>query len=523
MSRMQAIIHRLTTVGSALALCCALAAPAAAASDVAVWFGAAGPTPFAREAVAVLRAAGEDGLDPAAYDAAGLANALDGVMDQAAHEALAVRLEAALRRFLRDLNAGRIAPADIDENYESVTAIGVDPDALLARAVADGDLAGAVAAARPHVPEYAELRKALADYRRLAGDPLWHEPLPPLPASKLEPGQPWAGVPALARRLAALGDLQAPAAATAKAYNGAVVDAVKAFQARHGLTPDGIIGKGTWEALSIPPAQRADQLSLALERLRWTPHPERAVIVNVPEFVLRAWDARDGRSAVRARMNVIVGNAAKTQTPIFDAEMRFIEFSPYWNVPPSIARGETIPKLRRDPAYFDKQGFEFVTRDGRVVGGFSEANLDAVQAGSMRIRQRPGAQNALGDIKFVFPNPDNIYLHHTPTPRLFQRDRRDFSHGCIRVEAPVELAKFVLAGDPEWNEERIVGSMTRGRSNTLRLADTLPVVITYRTAAVIDGKPHFFPDLYRKDAVLAATLARRANTDTASAQGRNPS
>jgi murein L,D-transpeptidase YcbB/YkuD len=202
--------------------------------------------------------------------------------------------------------------------------------------------------------------------------------------------------------------------------------------------------------------------------------------------------------------------------------MRHIEFSPYWNVPPSIARGETLPKLRRDPAYFDQQGFEFVTRDGRVVGGFSEANVAAVQAGSMRIRQRPGAKNALGDIKFVFPNPDNIYLHHTPTPRLFQRDRRDFSHGCIRVEAPVELAKFVLANAPEWNEERIVEAMTRGRSNTLRLTDPLPVVIAYRTAAVIDGKTHFFPDLYRKDAALAAALARQGNPRTASAQGRNP-
>ena len=513
----------LSLAGRHVLLLLALGLPPAHAGDGSPWFSAAGPTPLAREAVAVLGAADEDGLEPAAYDAAGLRAALDGSTDAAAQEALAARLESALGRFLRDLNAGRITPAEIDENYANTTAVVADADTLLARAIADGNLAGAVAAARPHVPEYAELRKALADYRRLATDPLWREALPPLPARKLEPGQPWAGLPILARRLAALGDLPAPTTPVAKTYNGALVDAVKAFQSRHGLTPDGVIGKGTWEALATPAAQRAEQLALALERLRWTPQPERAVIVNVPEFVLRAWDARDGQSTVRVRMNVIVGNAAKTQTPIFDADMRHIEFSPYWNVPPSIARGETLPKLRRDPAYFEQQGFEFVTRDGRVVGGFSEANLDAVQAGNMRIRQRPGAKNALGDIKFVFPNPDNIYLHHTPTPRLFQRDRRDFSHGCIRVEAPVDLAKFVLANAPEWNEERIVEAMTRGRSNTLRLADSLPVVIAYRTAAIIDGKPHFFPDLYRKDAALAAALARQGNPRTASAQGRNPS
>ncbi len=134
-----------------------------------------------------------------------------------------------------------------------------------------------------------------------------------------------------------------------------------------------------------------------------------------------------------------------------------------------------------------------------MVGGFSEANLDAVQRGQLRIRQRPGAKNALGDIKFVFPNPDNIYLHHTPTPNLFKKDRRDFSHGCIRVEEPVELAKFVLADEPEWTEERIVQAMTRGRSATLRLREPFPVIITYTTAAVRDGRVHFFPDIYGHD------------------------
>jgi murein L,D-transpeptidase YcbB/YkuD len=226
-------------------------------------------------------------------------------------------------------------------------------------------------------------------------------------------------------------------------------------------------------------------------------------------------------------MNVIVGNAQKTRTPLFEAEMQYVEFSPYWNVPRSIAKGETLPKLRHDPAYFQQQGFEFVGSDGRVVGEFSEASLDAVERGQMRIRQRPGAKNALGDIKFVFPNTDNIYLHHTPTPQLFKKDRRDFSHGCIRVEEPVELAKFVLADEPEWTEERIVQAMTKGRSATLRLREPFPVIIAYTTAVVRDGRVHFFPDIYGHDKVLDDAMRQRpgaplsSNTGTIGAKSNN--
>jgi murein L,D-transpeptidase YcbB/YkuD len=481
------------------------------------------PEGFARQTVEILAAAPADGLDPQAYDADRLRAALAAAAALPASERAALdrAIIAGLRRFLDDLNRGRIAPAEIGEDF-AAAAPSVAIDDLVRQAIADGQPRVAVAAARPPLSEYAELRQALARYREIAADPLWQKPLPPLPGRKLEPGEDWAGTGPLAARLALLGDLAPGAAATAR-YEGALVAAVRAFQSRHGLTPDGIIGKATWEQLAVPAGDRVIQLELALERLRWTPRPDRAVVVNVPEFVLRGFDARDGKRAERVAMNVIVGNAPKTQTPIFSADMRFIEFSPYWNVPPSIARGETIPKLRRDPAYFEQQGFEFVTRDGRVVGAFSEAGLDAVQQGQMRIRQRPGGKNALGDIKFIFPNPDNIYLHHTPTPQLFKRDRRDFSHGCIRVEAPVELAKFVLAGQADWNEERIVESMTKGRSNTLRLPEPLPVVIAYRTAAVIDGKPRFFADLYRRDARLAAALQQRAPVRTSSGQVKNPS
>jgi L,D-transpeptidase YcbB len=186
--------------------------------------------------------------------------------------------------------------------------------------------------------------------------------------------------------------------------------------------------------------------------------------------------------------------------------MRSIEFSPYWNVPPSIARGEVIPRLRRDPGYFAREGFEFVTAQGQVVDTLTPELLDAVRLSTARIRQRPGSRNALGDIKFVFPNRDHIYLHHTPSVRLFERDRRDFSHGCIRIERPVALAQFALHGMPEWTEERIRQAMRRGESTALRLAEPVPVLIAYGTVIVKAGRTHFFDDIYGHDHRLDAAL-----------------
>ncbi len=497
------------------------AKPAAAANNL-LWFSEGRPTPVARKATDLLAGAAEDGLNAHDYGADLLRNAIDNAASGPAPASDTViqlerALTAATRRYLADLRSGRIDPQQLDENYNGASGPGIDPDALLVSAVADDRLPEAARSAQPPLAQYVELREALARYRLLAGNPAWLKPLP-LPADgKLQPGQTYAGIPVLNQRLKALGDLPANGAPPAR-YEGRLVDAVKSFQERHGLTPDGVVGKGTLEQLNVPPEFRVRQIELALERLRWTPllPASRAIVVNIPEFRVRAYEVRDGKVEMKVAMNIIVGNAAKTRTPIFDAEMRFVEFSPYWNVPPSIARGETLPRLRREPGYFDQQGFEFVGRDGRVVSGFSESSLDAVQRGEMRIRQRPGARNALGDIKFIFPNPDNIYLHHTPTPQLFKRDRRDFSHGCIRVEEPVALAKFVLADEPDWTEERIVQAMTKGRSATLRLREPFPVVIAYTTAVVRDGRIRFFPDIYGHDRILDEALRQRSQSLSAS-------
>lgn len=492
----------------------------AAAPSGLVWTGS-----LAREAVALLQDAAAHGLAPGDYRADALAQALPEVLRHAPLSAdatdaqvaaFARTLGAAMQQYLHDLAFGRIDPRRIHQRFSVAPRQGFDPAQALTSAVARGRLDEAVRAALPPLPFYGQLQQVLAAQRALADHPAWAMPLPALPRPagarkpRLDHGATWAGLPLLAQRLSLLGDL--PAGAPVPAHlEGPLLDALKAFQARHGLGTDGVIGATTLAALEVPPAQRAKQVALTMERLRWTPLflGRRMVVVNIPEYVLRAYEVVDGRIHVRLSMRVIVGKALDHETPLFDERMRSIEFSPYWNVPPSIARVEVIPRLRRDPGHWERQGYEFVRGDGGVETVLSAAGLDAVLAGRQRIRQRPGPANALGDIKFVFPNQQNIYLHHTPSVGLFARDRRDFSHGCIRVEDPVALARFVMDGMSGWDEARIRSQMAAGTSTHVALREAVPVLIAYGTALVSQGRPRFLPDVYRHDARLQAALDAR--------------
>lgn len=498
-------------------LCLALAllpSPAPAADDASPrWFAAGRPTADALQVADLLGAAAEEGLEPHDYQAAELRQALASAQAQPLsapeQQRLDAALGAALQRYLSDLRRGRIDPRAIRAEFDLPRGEPLDAKALLRDAPAGG-LPAAVRAAESRLPMYPALRQALARYRELAGDPAWNTPLT-LRRRKLSPGEPYADLPRLARRLEALGDLPA-ATPVPERFEGPLVAALRSFQERHGLASDGVLGKATLEQLNVAPAARARQIGLSMERLRWTPllQGPRMVVVNVPEFVLRAYEVDGSRVRVRLTMKVIVGKALDTRTPLIQVPMESIEFSPYWNVPSSIARNEVIPKIRRNPGYFDDQEFEFVTASGTAVRSVSAANLDAVLHGGWRIRQRPGPKNALGDIKFVFPNRQNVYLHHTPATQLFARDRRDFSHGCIRIEQPVELAKFVLQDRPEWTEERIREAMGRGSSNTVALGKPVTVLIAYSTVVARGGRVFFYPDLYGHDRVLDAALRSRS-------------
>ncbi len=515
--------RRITALLQGLVICLAIGlsgAGQASAADTPLWFEDGHPNAEARQAVDILVNAATEGLAPQDYLAADLQQAIaqaakDPALAIEAVDQLDQALTAAMQHYLSDLHFGRVDPHEVHENYSAPPPGRLEPATYLRNAVQEHRLHAAIRQAAPPLPAYASLRQALAQYRKLLDNPAWQVTLPPLPSKKLEAGQSYAGMATLTQRLIATDDLPA-ATKPPQRYTQNLVDGIRSFQERHGLTPDGVIGKLTIEQLNIPPIDRVRQIELTLERLRWTPllQAPRIIVINIPEFMLRAYETSHGITAIRMESKVIVGKAMDTRTPIFDEDMRYIEFSPYWNIPPSIARAETVPKLRRDPDYFLQQGFEFVATDGRVLTNLTAANLDAVLRGQLRIRQRPGPENALGDIKFIFPNNDNIYLHHTPAPKLFQRDRRDFSHGCIRVEEPVELAKFVLQDQPEWDEERIREAMTKGISTTLRLKEPLPVVIAYATSVVKnDGRIYFFPDIYGHDKLLDEALRQHTGVD----------
>ncbi len=463
-------------------------------------------------AVELLQSAAMRGLEPADYDARRLMLAVQQAQQNApltgsARSQLENALTQSMHRFMSDLLLGRIVPARIGERYAPTRRSPTDVGDRLRSAVPGIGVEALARQLALQTPLAQQLGDVLQHYLALGRHPAWAAPMPAPVGGKLVAGDSYAGLDTLRLRLQTLGDM-VPAMPAPALFDAPLVAAVERFQLRHGLQVDGVVGRNTLRQLDVTPRQRAQQIALTMERLRWTPllQAPRMIVVNVPEFVLRAYEVHQGEIDVKLTMNIIVGKALDTRTPLFDEDMRFIEFSPYWNVPRSIAHKELVPRLRREPGHFAQQGYEFVTHTGKVVVSLDDVQLDAVMAGSSRIRQRPGPRNALGDIKFIIPNNDAIFLHHTPSPGLFTRPRRDLSHGCIRVQAPVALARFVLRDDPDWTEQRIRDAMASGQSQTIRLREPIPVLLAYSTVVLKDGMVFFLADLYGQDAALTQAL-----------------
>lgn len=488
----------------------------------APWLDAAGrPSPSVQQALALLADAAEDGLDPRDYRPETLANRAQRLAHAAtpdATEAAAFErtLHTAFLRYLRDLHQGRVDPRAVGFRLgPAARAAPPDLPARLDEALAAGRLHELVAALRPTLGQYPRLRAALAQYRRLA-----LEAAPPaLPATpSVRPGMAYAPAAALHQRLLIEGDLPAGSPPpTGELYDDVLAAGVARFQARHGLTVDGVLGRSTRAALNQPLSRRVRQIELAMERLRWLPplNGQRFIGINIPMFRLWAWDP--AQPAVPLGMGVVVGRALKTQTPVLAEQMRQVIFRPYWNVPRSIALNELLPELAEDLSALERQSLELVQGpgdDAKPVPADADA-LVRLQQGTLRLRQRAGDGNALGLVKFVFPNDDNVYLHGTPATRLFGRPRRDFSHGCVRVEDPVALARWVLAEQPEWTSERIDATM-QGEVPSVRvtLASPLTVILFYTTAMVLPGEPgvRFADDIYRHDARLERALSARRLT-----------
>lgn len=483
----------------------------AADSGAPLWTGSARRREAFDALIAVLRAAAEKGLDPRDYEPEALATrrASADAASPAAGDAAALDVGAsiALLRFLSDVHRGRVDPRAVHFGID-ISRKQVDLVRLVREAAVTGDVETAVDTVEPSFPMYRRLLQALATYRALTARPF--DPLPAAARGKLAAGDAYPALGTLAARLVAFGDLPADVV-TPERYEGAIQDGVKRFQSRHGLEADGVIGRATLAALNVTPEARVRQMELALERLRWLPDlaSRRAIVVNIPEFTLRAFDLEHASAEPALRMKVVVGREAPThRTPVFAERMTVLEFSPYWNVPPGILARETLPQLRKTPASLEREHMEIVYAGGATSTRVDASALDALASGKARVRQRPGPWNAVGGVKFVFPNAANVYLHDTPARALFERTRRDFSHGCIRVADPVALARFVLASQSEWTEATIREAMTAGETRFVKLVEPVPVLIYYVTTIVeTDGRVLFLPDVYGHDRTLADTLA----------------
>jgi murein L,D-transpeptidase YcbB/YkuD len=483
--------------------------------DRLVWFDGAAPAAVLDSTLAAIAAVGDRGLHPADYDAAFLTEQWKTIKagtvsePDRAHFDLAVSVASA--RLIRAVNLGRVDPATMQWGYP-IAAKRLDVAAAIVEARQRKGLSAVLDALEPPVSHYGRAKRLLAAYKIAArtGEP---PAVPDLPKgqTKIPPGAEWSGVPQLAARLRVLGDLTARPAelGSTPAYGGVLVEAVKRFQRRHGLDADGVIGALTIRTLNVSLAHRVRQIELAMERMRWLPtlSDRPNVFVNVPLFRLWATDPLTGAEPLR--MNVVVGQSLNRQTPIFVDQMEYVIFRPYWNPPYGITDKEIVPHVRRDPAYFDRENLEMVASgdDNAAALPPTAENLAAVVAGTLQLRQKPGPKNSLGLAKFIFPNADNVYMHGTPAQQLFSRVRRDFSHGCIRLEDPARFAEWVLRDYPEWTRERIDAAMQSARPTRVNLKQPITVVLFYDTVHVnSEGVAFFVDDIYGHDRALDAAL-----------------
>jgi len=505
-----------------------------------LWTHGSKITPQGQQVLVLLSHSQDVGLKPDDYGieplmAAGMRLGANGTASAAQAAAFDMQLTQSALHYLHDAHFGRIDPRRVgfelavprkpfDSTRVLLDMAGADSGAVQTGAVQSGAVqSGAVqsgalntvarvaASAEPQFYHYTLLKNSLSEYRALARDP---PPLLTAPAHPIKIGSPYAQAPALRQMLVRLGDLSPDTTSPADplTFDATLSGGIKRFQARHGLRIDGVLDSATSRALAVPLAARVRQIELTLERWRWVPEfSAPPVIVNIPQFRLFAFNSLQDRKSDVLQMDVIVGRAFRpTHTPVFVADMTSVIFRPYWQVPENIVKKELLPKLQRQPEYLQAQHLEIVSASDEVSHPLelSSTTLNSLSEGRLKLRQRPGSDNALGLIKFSLPNPYDVYLHSTPTPALFKEPVRAFSHGCIRVSDPVALAVHVLRDTSgQWTAQKVQEAMDGEATQHVRLAHPIPVLILYGTAlATEDGKTLFFDDIYGHDRQLAAFL-----------------
>lgn len=478
-----------------------------AASYAPLWTDGTGLLPRAKSLILALAHADEDGLSLTAYPVAALDSAVPRIAGATATAEADILLTSTFAWYGEDMLRGRVDPHKVQPEWH-ISVNDINVDTALAGVLRAANFDSALTQLRPDQQGYAGLRQALGRYRQIVASGGW-----PQVASGpvLHVGDSAATVPALRRRLAAEGFLP-PGAATgsqeSQVYDSAVAAGVATFQARHGLAVDSTVGPGTRESMNVTAEQRVLQIAANLERYRWLPHDlgGRYILVNIPGFYLAAYD--QGKPALE--MNVVVGrDYGGRATPIFSDSMSYVIFDPYWNVPESIANREILPKAQRDPSYLTRSRFEIVKGSGAdtTVIPVSSLSRSELAPGNFRyrIRQEPGPKNSLGRVKFIFPNDYNVYLHDTPEDQLFGKRVRAFSHGCIRVQEPAQLAAFIL-GPQGWTAPKATTAMDASKWQRVDLSQKIPVYIAYFTTFERGGELSFRPDVYSQDKPLIAAL-----------------
>jgi murein L,D-transpeptidase YcbB/YkuD len=417
-----------------------------------------------------------------------------------------------------DLNGGRLEPRRVDPEL-FVYPRSLDKMYLLERVASGAEVTDLLEGLAPHDQGYRALKQALAHYRALAAAGGW----PAVdPGDTLDPGMRDRRVLQLRKRLCVTGELSdCGEDGDRSLFDPALQAAVERFQASHGLETDGRVGKATLAHLNTPVEARIQQILANLERERWVTgiNGERYLVVNLADFTLHLFEG--GSEVLTSK--VVIGTPYN-RTPVFRRNMTYLEINPYWNVPPSIAGKELLPKIKKDPGYLPKNHYEVLaswSEDAAVLdpqsidwGKFSARSLP------YKIRQTPGDWNALGRIKFMLPNEFNIYLHDTPAKSLFAKSQRSFSHGCIRVEKPLDLAVEVLKNQEGWDREAILAAIATGQRQIVSLQQPIPVKIDYRTAWVdAGGGLQFRGDIYGRDKLLiGALLGPRSSAESLPAQ-----
>lgn len=487
-----------------------------------IWFGSDKALQITQSALSVLQQAAEQGLNPENYDVnllqANLTAAKNNTNQDAKQLALNdTAMSIAMLRYMYHLHFGR-TNGNGAEFKLTLRRDKQDLTLLLKDSIASGDFSKLTAQLEPHLKQYQLLKRALANYRTAASSAEMQEFTALLQNNSIAN---------LHQFLMRTGDLSPPnnSPGEVATKNAQLTEedmaAIKKFQSRHGLA-DGLpsatelANNASAMKGNIAITSKIEQIKLAMERLRWLPEMADApgIMVNIPTFELWAFNSMSAMDKTNMTMRVVVGEALKTRTPVLMSKIQFVEFMPQWNVPQSIVNNEIIGKLEHNRNYLRKQNMEIVPSFAKNAPAqlFDVSMIDGLRRGSLRIRQRSGGHNALGRVKFIFPNRYDVYLHDTQANSLFKKTRRDFSHGCVRVENPTALANLLLKEHPKWDNASIKKAMHQEDLQRVMLNKPMPVLIFYSTAFFEQGEQlHFYPDIYGYDEVLQKALVKPAD------------